>query len=172
MEVLSEFLFAPNAFDRPADLLTHLQHQRRSFNFFGQTEDPKLHDLALAMQKAVFDHLLHPVVLKRLQDSRLYGNEYTPAMMLNDLTEAVFAADAKGNVNSYRQNLQREYVNRLSAMLKNTGNSDQHSAQALARYQLSEISERLRTSGNNTETKAHKDMLKFLIKQALEPVKA
>ncbi|TDQ47111.1 zinc-dependent metalloprotease [Permianibacter aggregans] len=172
MDVLSEFLFAPNAFDRPADLLTHLQHQRRSFNFFGQTEDPKLHDLALAMQKAVFDHLLHPVVLKRLQDSRLYGNEYTPAMMLNDLTEAVFAADAKGNVNSYRQNLQREYVNRLSSMLKKTDSSDQHSAQALARYQLSEISERLRTSGNNTETKAHKDMLKFLIKQALEPVKA
>ena len=57
--------------------------------------------------------LLHPRVLLRLSDTGAYGNEYSPADMLTDLTAAVFEADLAGGVNGYRQNLQTEYVHRL-----------------------------------------------------------
>src|SRR5690606_5876377 len=58
-------------------------------------------------------HLLHPVVLTRITDSRLYGNTYSLDKMMTDLTNAIFQADAKSSVNTFRQNLQVEYVKRL-----------------------------------------------------------
>ncbi|GIT14272.1 MAG: hypothetical protein CM1200mP36_00280 [Gammaproteobacteria bacterium] len=57
-------------------LYSHLQQQRRLWNFFGETEDPKVHEWLLAMQRRVLSHLLHPRVMTRVTDSRLYGNEY------------------------------------------------------------------------------------------------
>ena len=73
--------------------------------------------------------------------------------------------DAKKNVNSFRQNLQREYVERLVKIISNEG---QHSAQSLARLNLKKIGEMLKTRRNNIETIAHKEQINFLIKQAFE----
>ena len=36
-------------------LFSHLQQQRRDFDFYGLTEDPKLHDLVLAVHKFAED---------------------------------------------------------------------------------------------------------------------
>ncbi len=169
--VLAAQVFAPDAMSVPVDLMTHLQSQRRGFYFYGQTEDPKLHDQIWAVQKAALDHLLHPVVHKRLLDTALYGNEYSLSEMLADLTDAVFAADAKTSVNSRRQNLQQEYVQRLAAMvLEKPADAESPSAmnQAPLRYELKRISEMLLGRGNDRASIAHKEYLQFLIKQALE----
>ena len=165
MALLEEFLFSAEAFKMDSELLSHLQQQRRSFYLFGNTEDPKMHDMILNMQKAVLNHLLHPRVLKRIQDSALYGNQYKLAEMLEDLTNAIFLEDAKKNVNSFRQNLQREYVERLVKIISNEG---QHSAQSLARLNLKKIGDMLKTRRNNVETVAHKEQINFLIKQAFK----
>lgn len=174
MGVLATQVFAPEALAIPADLMTYLQSQRRSFYFYGKTEDPKLHDQVWAIQKAALDHLLHPVVHKRLLDSALYGNEYGLSAMLADLTNAVFAADAKSSVNSRRQNLQQEYVKRLSALL--LAPSDPAAPppfnQASARYELKRVSQMLQSRGNDRASIAHKEYLQFLIKQALEATRA
>lgn len=171
MAALAKLVFSPDALTVPADLMTHLQSQRRSFYFYGQTEDPKLHDQVRAVQKAALDHLLHPVVHKRLLDSALYGNEYSLSEMLGSLTDAVFAADAKTSVNSRRQNLQQEYVQRVAALvLAKPADGDSPSAmnQAALRYELKRISEMLQSRGNDRASIAHKEYLQFLIKQALE----
>ena len=71
----------------------------------------------------VLTHLLSPRVQTRITDSRTYGNEYALNEMMSDLTSAIFDADVRGNVNSFRQNLQLEYVNRLSAIVKEPTNA-------------------------------------------------
>ena len=175
MAVLAKQVFAPEAMAMPADLMTHLQSQRRSFYFYGKTEDPKLHDQVWAVQKAALDHLLHPVVHKRLLDTALYGNEYSLNEMLAALTDAVFAADARTSVNSRRQNLQQEYVKRLADLVlakAADGGSASAMNQAAVRYELKRIAGMLQSRGNDAASIAHKEYLQFLIQQALEATRA
>ncbi|HET6564900.1 MAG TPA: zinc-dependent metalloprotease, partial [Xanthomonadales bacterium] len=166
MEVLNEQVFAPDAFVFSPELLSMTAPQRRSFDHFGKTEDPKIHDAVLAIQKGVLDHLLNPVVLKRVSDSTLYGNTYTIGEVFNDMTDAVFAADAKGNVNSFRRNLQTEYVTRLAAMVKGEGYDN--GARSMAVYSLNSIEDLLEAKRNtNVETQAHVQNLELIIERAL-----
>jgi len=170
MATLGRYVFAADAFAAPDELYRHLQTQRRDFDFYGKTEDPKIHEQALATQKAVFDHLLHPVVLRRLTDTALYGNEYRVSDMMTELTSAVFDADMGGNVNGFRQNLQSEYVSRLVAMMApdNAGGYDQPS-RAMAVYTLADLRRRLgaKTVGD-VATRAHTAALLHTIDKALE----
>ena len=165
MNVLARQVFAPDAFELPAELLAHTAKQRRGFDHFEATEDPKAHDAVLAIQKGVLDHLLHPVVTKRITDSALYGNGYSLPAMFSDLTDAVFKADARGNVNSMRQNLQKDYVDRLAKMVK--GGYDTPS-QSMAIYTLNAIDDLLDARrGGDVATQAHTQNLKLTIERAL-----
>ena len=104
------------------------------------TEDPKVHDRALAIQKDVLDHLMHPNVLERLTDTQLYGNEYSVNEMLSDLTSAVFEDDLRDSVNSFRQNLQVEFTHRLLGVVGEGGSSEyDHISRAAALTQLERI---------------------------------
>jgi len=167
MSRLNDYLFAPDAFERSHEVYNYLQIQRRGFNFFSSTEDPKIHDLVLSMQSNVLAHLLHPVTMQRITDSRTYGNNYNVAEVVGDLTSAIFDADASGNVNTFRQNLQVEYVDRLVAVLK----SDDHDriAKSAALYNLETIRDMMNSrEGVNTETRAHTAHVKLAIDKALE----
>ncbi len=167
MSYLNSHLFAPDAFDGSHEVYNYLQIQRRGFNFFSATEDPKIHDQVLAMQSNVLAHLLHPVTMKRITDSRTYGNSYTVADVVGDLTNSVFEADASGNVNTFRQNLQIEYVTRLIAILE----SDRHDriAKSSALYNLQNIRSMMDGKRNvNRETRAHAAHIKLAIDKALE----
>ncbi|MGH7475258.1 MAG: zinc-dependent metalloprotease [Longimicrobiales bacterium] len=167
MEVLVHDAFAPDAWAAPDGLIDHLMMQRRGFDFFRQSEDPKVHDRVLMIQSGVLAHLLHPVTMRRITDSRLYGNEYPLAEVLADLTNAVFAADARGNVNTFRQNLQVEYVNRLIGVYE-TETYD-HIARSGALQSLRRIETLLRgKTGVNTETRAHTGHVLHRIRTALE----
>ena len=123
MKALSDYAFAPNAFDLPNDLVAYMQYQRRGFN--GGNEDPRIHDRVLNMQKGILMHLLSVNVTRRITDIQLIGNTYSLNEMMRDLTDAIFKADVSTNVNSYRQNLQIEYTNRLIDIIK----SDKYSYQ-------------------------------------------
>ena len=122
------------------------------------------------MQKSVLDHLLHPVVLTRLTDTTLYGNEYRVADMMADLTAAVFDADMDGEVNAFRQNLQSEYVGRLVAMIApdNASGYDQPS-RAMALYTLEDLRRRLGAKRvGDVATRAHTAALLHTIDKALD----
>ena len=119
-------------------------------------------------QKRVLDHLLHPVVSSRLVDTELYGNEYPIGEMMSDLTTAIFAADLKDEINTFRRNLQVEYVVRLSAIMKAPDEAWYgSSAQALALYELMGLKKALkkRRSGSATTT-AHTQYLLMKIARA------
>jgi hypothetical protein len=173
MAALNTYLFAPNAFKAPGELYNYLQQQRRGYNFFSGTEDPKLHSRALNMQKGVLDHLMHPVVLTRITDSRLYGNEYSLAEFMDDLTNAIFKDDAKGNVNTFRQNLQLDYVNRLAAMISPEGKAKyDYPSQSMAVYHLKSLQKMLAAKTKaNTETMAHTQHVLLVIQKTFETKK-
>ena len=170
MDFLSRYIFAPDAFDKPAGLYRHLQIQRRGFDFTDKTEDPKIHARALAIQKAVLNQLLQPVVMTRITDSTLYGNDYPLADVMNDLTRAVFSADMAGEVNAFRQALQLEYVGRLIGIVdpSNAGGYD-HPSRSLALHNLQRIRGWMAArSAGDTATRAHTSAVIFTIDKALE----
>ena len=170
MAALRHQVFAPNAFAGSADLYSHLRQQRRDFDFYGLTEDPKLHELTLTVHKAVLDHLLHPVVLRRISDSRQYGNQYRLGSVVEDLTNAIFSDDMPGSVNTYRQNLQLEYVNRLIAMVSGeTKVQFDYLSQSTALFNLRQIEGTLKGNrGVDRETRAHRANILYTIGRGLD----
>lgn len=176
MKLLAQYVFAPDAFVLPPDLLAHLQPQRRGFNHYGANEDVKVHENILQIQRGILDQLLHRDVLQRVSDSRLYGNEYELAEMFADLTAAIFDADAGENVSTVRQNLQLEYVERLTKIAPSAAKTDakyDYLSQSIALFELRRIRSSLELVAGatiNVETRAHREHLKLLIDRALAAV--
>ena len=170
MSALRRDVFAPNAFSGSSDLYSHLRQQRRNFDFIGLTEDPKLHELILSVQKIPLDHLLHPVVLRRITDSRQYGNQYRLGSVVEDLTNAIFSDDMPRSVNTYRQNLQLEYVNRLVAMVSgDTKAQFDYVSQSTALHNLRQIESTLKGNrGVDAETRAHRANILYTIRRGLD----
>ncbi len=170
MQSLAENVFAPDAFRISPELYAALQPQARSFDFYGRTEDPKIHDWVLAAQAAALDHLLHPVVLKRITDTRLYGNEYPLASVMTELTDAIFQADLSGDVNTIRQNLQMNYVNRLASMVTgDTKSGFDTPAQSMAIFELQRLRRMLgKKRYDSIETRAHTQHLLLEIDRTLD----
>jgi hypothetical protein len=167
MDTLSAFVFAPDAIDEMAPLFAYIQRQRRGFSGWGRDESPRLHDMLLGAQKKVLDHVMHPNVLIRLTDTTLYGNTFTAEKMMTNLTDAMFKADSRSDVNSYRRNLQVEYVERLIKMsgLEATSKYDNF-AQASSMYELGRVADMVEKSRGDLATKIHKAFLKERIERA------
>ncbi len=164
---LNQYLFAPDVLEDAKPLFAFLQPQRRGFNGMGRNEDPKLHSVVLNTQKQVLDHLLHRNVLQRLTDTALYGNEYELNEFLTDLTEGMFRQDLNGEVNSYRQNLQVEYVNRLIAISGTKSRSAyDYLSQAAATHQLKKIDQMVKYNKGTGATRVHREYLHTLIEKA------
>ncbi|HET9057513.1 MAG TPA: zinc-dependent metalloprotease [Chitinophagaceae bacterium] len=167
MDFLSKYIFAPNAFDADAQLFPYLQVQRRGFNFFGTTEDPKPQDNIIAIQVNVLNAMLNPSTTKRYSTSSLYGNTYSVADVMNDLVKALFDADKMSSVNLYRQNLQTEFVKGM-ATITNSAIGYDNPTKAAALNTLKKIKTLLTTAiSPNEQTRAHRAQLNFLIEKAL-----
>ena len=169
MRILDAHVFGVDAFGAPDSLLAWLQPQRRGFAHSSATEDPKVHARILNIQGAVLDHLLHRATLARMTDARQYGNEYAVATMMADLTRSIFAADLRGDVNTVRQNLQLEYVNRLAAMLEgDEADRYDYVARSAALAELTRIRGMLRGRPRaSAETAAHSRHVLFVVDRAL-----
>ena len=168
MAFLAKHIFAPDAFKADAALFPYLQIQRRGFNFFGGTEDIKPQTNILALQVGVFAHVLSATTLTRINNSTLYGNTYTAADVINDMTNAVFAADLKTNVNLYRLNLQTEYVKGLASIVSAPVSPYDNASKAAMLLALKKIKGMLATAiSTDEQSKAHRANLNFIIDKAL-----
>ena len=92
--------------------------------------------------------------------------------MLETLTGGVFAADMEGEVNSYRQNLQVEYVNMLVGAMNSKANG--HNVRAAIFAQVLALADVLQAkvngpdfTGLNAATRAHSQYLDFILRKAL-----
>jgi hypothetical protein len=170
MEILTKYVFAPNAFDVDAQVFPYLQPQRRGFNQTSSGDDFRITDNILQLQtNGALSHLLHGATLLRITNSCLYGNQYPVANMMFDLQKGIFNADIYTNVNVYRQNLQTYFVRQLVAMVDPKSQQFNDVSKAAALYTLKKIKAQLATAvSTNQETKAHRANLVFLINNALE----
>ena len=169
MATLAKYVWAPDAFEKDKQVYPYLQMQRRGYNFFSTTEDFKITGLSNNLQVSALAHILHPVTLQRISNSRLYGNEYSVAQVMNDINAAIFDDDLSGNVNVYRQYLQTAFVKGAASILdpKTPGYDDVARAGALAT--LKSVRAKLGRAGSgNEETKAHRASLIYLIDKALK----
>ena len=167
MQLLRTRFFAPDAWDASPELLDRLQDPRRGFSGPGE---PALHARVLAAQRGVLQFLLAPPTQARLTDSRLYGNQYSAAQMMSDLTDAVFAADARGNVNTYRQNLQLEYVTELAGMVRGPAAATyDYVSKSAAVASLKRVQAQVAVPTGDAETRAHRQYLSLVVTQALDP---
>lgn len=167
MNALSKYVFAPSAYDVPSELYNFLALQRRGFNFFSGPEDPKLHARVLSSQKDILSHILHVNTLQRISDSELYGNKYSLAEYMADLNNAIFKADAYKTVNSFRQNLQIEYVKRLIGIM-DAKSAYTNMAKSMALYNIKAIRKMASSAYGDTASKAHRQHIAFLIDNALD----
>jgi hypothetical protein len=167
MTSLAKNVFAPNAFDADAQVFPYLQLQRRGFNQ-GRGEDFKATANLNMLATSAFDQILHPATLQRITNTRLYGNEYSVADVMNDLVKAVFDADINGNVNVYRQYLQTSFVKNTTQLVADNSPLDNVS-KAATYYTLKKLRSKLNAAViGNEETKAHRSNMVFIIDKALK----
>lgn len=168
--VLNRYVFAPNAYKADANLYPYLQPQRRLFNQANSGDDYKVTNIILNNQvSGALAHILHPATLQRVTNSRLYGNQYSVADVLTDMTAGIFAADLKTNVNVYRQYLQTTYVKALLGMIGERSMYDDV-AKAAALNTVKKIKAQMTTAvATNEETKAHRANIIYIINKELEP---
>ncbi len=170
MEILTKYAFAPNAFDGDAQVFPYLATQRRGFNQNSGGDDYRITANVLAVQiNSSLAHIMHPNTLQRITNSRLYGNQYSVADVMNDLLKACFEADLKGNVNVYRQYLQTAFVKQACMIMdaKNPGYDDV--ARAAVLNTVKKLKTQLATAVSlNEETRAHRGNMLFIINKALD----
>ena len=172
MEAMKKYIFAPDAFNTPKDVYNFLAKQRRGFNFFGGSEDPKIHEQVLGYQTKVLAHLMHPNTLQRISNSELYGNDYKLSSFMSDINNIMFKPDVYGSINSFRQNLQAVYTKRLISMISGKASSRfTVAAKSMAIYNLKNIKIWVSNGKGDIATKAHKNHLKILITNAMKEIK-
>jgi len=166
-EALDKYIFSSNNYKIPSDIFNYLARQRRGFEFYSGSEDPKIHDLILSNQARILSQLLAPNTLQRLKDSELYGNKYKLLEFMTDINNSIFS-DIEGDVDSFRQNLQIIYTKRLIDIVSDdNGKSYKNHAKSLALLNLNNIMDSIDSKGN-ISTRAHKIHLKSIIKKALD----
>ncbi len=169
MEVLTKYVFAPNVFDADTQVFPYLQIQRRGFNQQANGEDYRITNNLVALQvSGTLAHILNSATLQRITNTRLYGNQYSTADVMNDLVKGIFDADISGNVNVYRQYLQTSFVRGTIQLTADNSPLDNVS-KAAALYTLKKLKVKLSGAvSGNEETKAHRANMVFLIDKALK----
>ena len=165
LKILSDYYFDSDKFILPSTIASKMQRERRSFDFFGKTEDPKIHNMILKGHKKVLKHFTNSRVLKRLTDTSLYGNEYLPSELLKDLTSSIFNESRSRKLNGIDQNLQNYYLRRLMMIVKN-GSFDSPSVSA-SFSSLKRIKAYTFSPSNNEATENHKKLIRWKIEKLL-----
>jgi hypothetical protein len=167
MEVMIKYAFAPNVFDADAQIYPYLQMQRRGYNQTPNGEDFRVNALVALQVNGTLAQVLNPSTLQRITNTRLYGNQYSVADVMNDLVKGIFDADMSGNVNVYRQYLQSSFVKGTTQLIGNNSPLDDVSKGAVY-YALKKLKTRLSavSASGNEETKAHRANMIFMIDQA------
>tara|TARA_B100000073_G_scaffold163427_1_gene135252 strand:+ start:904 stop:3381 length:2478 start_codon:yes stop_codon:yes gene_type:complete len=166
IKVLSEYYFDSNKFYLPSNIVNKMQRERRSFDFFGKTEDPKIHNMILTGQKRVLKHFTNSRVLKRLTDSSLYGNKYLPSELFRDLTSTIFDDNTSRKLNGIDQNLQNYFLKRLIMIFK-SGSFDSPSISA-SLASMEKIKAYTFSSSHDEATENHKKLLRWRIENLLK----
>ncbi len=182
LALISEYIFAEDAFDFSPTLLNRLVPSRwfhwGSFPTVGRVDYP-IHDQILGLQGMVLRSLLAPERLRRLRDLELKtppGEALEVPDLLDRVYREIWSEVLQGrrmasNVSSLRRGLQRQHLQLSLAMATGqTGGTED--ARTLASYYLRELEEALtaalrRQDDLDTYTRAHLQDSRMQIREAM-----
>ena len=185
VDLIMETAFKPGAFHVDEEMLNKMTPNRYSDWSVGWSSGPidfPIHEQVQSMQGYMLSMLLDNGRLSRMinNEVRMPNNQeaYTVAELMDTLTDEIFAEVKAGkNVDSYRRNLQRLYIDRLVMMMLNQRPSPlmrpaPEDARSLARYHLAMLSDQmeevLESDGLDVATKAHLMETHARIDQAMD----
>jgi hypothetical protein len=188
LDLVIKRAFAEEAFEFDPALLNKLVPTRNidwAGNWLVTPIDYPVHDMVNIVQSWLLEDLIHGGRLKRMIDNtkRSSGDSFTVAELFDRLSNSIWselgaAPRAPRNIDSYRRNLQRSYIEQMTRVLLNRASVAwfvpvPEDARSLARFEFTQLSTRLdqalRTGGNlNVETRAHLSESKARIDTALQ----
>jgi hypothetical protein len=168
MTILRNQVFAPNALSFGQSTYDYLLSDRRLWDVYASSEDPKIREWTLDIQRGVLLNILNPRVMNRISDSMSYGNTYSINEVMADLTDALFQDDLTDTVILNRQDLQSTYIEALAYLLNESPYTDYQSLAAI-------LTELKRVQGllsakltGDASTRAHTNYILFFITKTLE----
>ena len=165
LDLLCEEIFADGALQPPAELIPYFQNQRRGFGFFGNSEDPKIHDQILNEQSYVLFRLLNLSVMQRLSDAQVYGGTMTAHDLIDRLTLAIFSDDRCGTISDERKNLQLYYVQDLMGLYSYLDRGTDSAAVAHGLRLAKSLSEPPIFFGGDAATRSHRKHIQKILKE-------
>ncbi|MBT8399387.1 MAG: zinc-dependent metalloprotease [Rhodothermia bacterium] len=183
---VSENVFSADAFEFEADLLNKLAPNRMAHWGSGYRTVPvdfPIHSYLSGGQRSILSDLLHNGRLARMIDNevRTPGEIFTVAELMQTLTRDIWTEISNPasprTANSFRRNLQRMYVDQLTAIMLDLRPSPStlpapEDARSLARLELMELSNRiggaLESSSLDRTMRAHLTESKVRIDEALD----
>ena len=180
LDLLTEHILGPDAFVFDPELLNKLAPERLGDFWWSAWRqrriDLPVHDIVLGIQQNPLNRLYDPILLGRLQDTALRlkeGEAFTLVELFSHLRQAVWAEVEEGvSVNSFRRNLQRFHLRKLTNLVIKPPPDVPEDACTLARVDLKHLKqgiERILQQGTvDTYTQAHLDESLARIDAALE----
>jgi hypothetical protein len=189
LEFVCENVFGEDAFKIDPELLNHMAPGRLAHwdsDEFDFRVEFNIHDLVEAIQFRCLVTLMNPFTIGRVHDNEVkFGEDedvYTLAEHLGTLTKEIWSElddpDRAGSarkpfINSFRRNLQRDFVRILGRMvLSDPGGLVPADANAIARWQVSGLSKKIGKVLEKAEldeaSEAHLRDVKMRIDKTLE----
>jgi len=182
LDLIVDRVFAKNALAVPAPVLQQMGSNRwfhfgSTTTFNGRLDFP-YHEQTLGFQTAVMAQLVQPLRLAMIRDGETrYGaaNMVTIPELFTTLTRAVwsevYTAPAASNADAVRRDLQRAYLDQMTALVVRPAPRTPADARSVARRTLKDLDRRLATAAGsgtlNAYMAAHVDESRARIQKAL-----
>jgi hypothetical protein len=185
LKLVTDKAFTEDAFKFDASLINKLTPTRNidwAGNWISIPIDYPLHEMVNLVQSWLLEDLIDGARLTRMIDNGKRmpagAETFTVAELFDGVTSSIWSevGARPRNIDSFRRNLQRSYIDQFTRVLLNRGPAFftpvPEDARSLARYHLTQLSERLaaaaRVSNLDVETRAHLSESKARIDAALE----
>jgi hypothetical protein len=177
---LDRYLFSDRAWQFSPQTLRKLVYQEHSgFVNFGY-EPSARHDISIAMQAGRFQsralaYMFAPLTLQRIDDlptKAKAGQAMTLADLFTWTQRSIYGDIGRATATTQiRRNLQRRYADMLAGMVVTPAKGTPYDAQAFARYELSDLNDRLRNAlkrqNLDLQTRVHYEALRSDVQRAL-----
>jgi hypothetical protein len=183
LDLIVDRVFARNALAVPAPVLQQMGSNRwfhfgSNTTFNGRLDFP-YHEQTLGFQTAVMAQLVQPLRLAMIRDGETrYGaaNMVTIPELFTTLTRAVwsevYTAPAASNADAVRRDLQRAYLDQMTALVVRPAPRTPADARSVARRTLKDLDRRLATAAGsgalNAYMAAHIEESRARIQKALD----
>jgi hypothetical protein len=182
MNLIMDAAFEDDAYGLTPELVRHMGKEYW-WDASGRGElmaDPSLtiHDTVSGVQGTALSLLMNPTRLRRVYDNEFRTADQDDAFTLHELVTSVTdrvwreAADGTTEVSSFRRNLQRDHVDRLTTLgLMNSSNATMRTISTLANAELRRIdtmAEKSLKAGSEPYTKAHLEDIRTRIAKTLD----